>query len=354
MSECACPQILERETSDKNPGTADQSRWPWGKSRDEADKDGWDIREEGEMWRLMTCAKQTHTIFHHTLEPHVVWPHLEVCRSQCASNVCSATKGTVRATRSVCTHSVVHKVVATTWVRTPCTTEEKSITTTDTMEPAACKMFDGWRLPWPLPLPTVLYTSWSRTCRSCETLNVIFCVQIHEVQNCLHTWYCPCEHSVGRTRTSGLAEDHRWNKVDFSFVCLLFDFFSFLIHYCFWVWSLLCFWVRDPFCTCSRFASVTFLRDFQTLLYQNHGFPMAGITCTPFHLVPHLRAARTLRASGLLEGFVPQSRFPRDEATCTRCHIVKQIRWRAVLRSCALEWIRALISKKLLAFVIPG
>ena len=48
--------------------------------------------------------------------------------------------------------------------------------------------------------------------------------------------------------------------------------------------------------------------------------------CTPFSLVPHLRAARTLQALGLLEASVPQSRFPRDEATCTRCHFVKQVR----------------------------
>ena len=75
MSECACPTILGWETSDKNPGTADQSRWPQGKSRDGADKD-------------------------------VVWPHLEACRRQCARNVCSATKGTVRATRSACTKPI--------------------------------------------------------------------------------------------------------------------------------------------------------------------------------------------------------------------------------------------------------
>ena len=87
MSECACHAIMGRETSDKNPGTADQPRWPWGKSRDGADNDGWDIREEGEMWRLMTWAKQTHTVFIIPLS-HMWCDHIWKCAVDSAQSMC--------------------------------------------------------------------------------------------------------------------------------------------------------------------------------------------------------------------------------------------------------------------------
>ena len=96
MSECACHATMERETSDKNPGTADQSRWPWGKSRDGADKDGWDIREEGEMSRFMTCAKQTHTVF--IIPSRQMWcDHIWKCAVASAHAMCVVQpEGTVR------------------------------------------------------------------------------------------------------------------------------------------------------------------------------------------------------------------------------------------------------------------
>ena len=48
-------------------------------------------------------------------------------------------------------------------------------------------------------------------------------------------------------------------QVDLPFVCLLGDLFSFLIHCCFCIWSPIASGERS-FCTCSRFASLTFLR----------------------------------------------------------------------------------------------
>ena len=63
MSECACSAILERATSDKMSDSANQSSWPWGKSGGGTDEDGWNIKEEGEMWRVMTGVKQTHSFW---------------------------------------------------------------------------------------------------------------------------------------------------------------------------------------------------------------------------------------------------------------------------------------------------
>ena len=66
--------------------------------------------------------------------------------------------------------------------------------------------------------------------------------------------------------------------MDSTFVCLLFDLFSFFIHCCFSRLEFSLLRVRDPFCTCSREASLMSLKDFQTLLHHNHGFLMAGST----------------------------------------------------------------------------
>ena len=63
-----------------------------------------------------------------------------------------------------------------------------------------------------------------------------------------------------------------------SFCVPSVDLLSFIIHCCFSRLESSLLRVRDPCCTCSRFASLTFLKDIQTLLYHNHGFPMASLT----------------------------------------------------------------------------
>ena len=279
MSECACTAILVRETSDKNPGTTDQSRWPQGKSKRRSRQGRVRHQREGRDVEIYDMRKTNTHLFHHTLEPHVVWPHLEVCRWQCASNVCSATKGTVRATRSVCTHTVVHTVVATTRVRNPCTTKENlsARPTLWSQRRAKCAATGGAGLDL-CHFPPCCTRSWLRACRACETLKVIFYVQIHEGQNLfahlilsLRTF--PGAYSYFRIGGGPSMEQSG------LFFCVPSFWSPFIPHPLLLLSlesSLL--WVRDPFCTCSRFASVTFLRDFQTLLYQNHGFLMACLT----------------------------------------------------------------------------
>ena len=280
-------------------------------------------RGEGEKWSH--DMRTAHTFLH----SQTAWA--KRVRTHESTVQCARGKMCVQQA-SVCTSPVAHTVVATTWVRSPCTTKEnlwcrsstsvlmikriqkKTINSTTRHDAPSgvqkCSSTGGdGSLDLCHPSPCCARLGYEHVV--CARFKKIF-LQIREVQSCFRTWDCLCEHSPGYTRTSGIGgcPSMEQSGPSFCFVCLLCDLLSFLIHCCFCIWSLHCFgW--EIFCTCSRFASLTFLRDFHTLLYQNHGFSRKRLNritsgvCTLFSLVPHLRVPRTSRALRLLEGFCP-------------------------------------------------
>ena len=208
-------------------------------------------------------------------------------------------------------------------------------------------------------------------------LKIVFFVQILHAQNCcltwdcffenapgctrthVHAWDCPCEHSPRCTRTSGLAEVHQWNKVDSPSVCLLFDLLSFFVHCCLFASGIFVASGERSFCTCSRFASLTSLRDFQTFLYHNHGFPMAGLTerTSDFVLLsPWFHTWEQFVLSGLQGCLKDFCLSVTLSARRSNMHSLSPLKkWTNCLEIYTLERIRALIIKKWsFAFVILG
>ena len=176
-------------------------------------------------------------------------------------------------------------------------------------------------------------------------------IQIHKVQNCFDTWDCPP--NIHRLYSYFRIWRMSINGTKWIFLLCVFFVASFHSSSTTTFSPAPC---ETSICTCSRFASLTFLRNFQTLLHQNHDFPRQGwqnIILSLHSFLPDstLESNSYSRTLGLLERFLCHSNAVGE--TKQRALAFSFKKWGEELYEIYIsERIRALIKKWLFAFLV--
>ena len=240
MSECACFAILGQKRPIKMSENAGQWGWMWVKVETEQTKTGETSKEKAR------CG-----VFH----LHTAWANA-CTRASSDSALCKSE--IVRATNE-CVHTPSHTRYFPLLGYEPSKKRGQHNSAWCTQRRAKCSATGGDGSLDLCPPLTVLYTCWLRTCPSCETLKISrYKFMKYKI---VYTWDCPFRTFSGLYSNLRIGGGPSMDQSGLSSCC------AFLVTSYHSSSGVFIASGERSFCMCSCFVSLTFLGDFQTLLW---------------------------------------------------------------------------------------